>query len=304
MTHENILSSILLAASLVTFPAHAQGPIFNGVGANNLIDFTTWNMYGSASAINETPGNGFTYSNLSLTSPGTLGQGGAAFAPNTVTLNFNQAFTITFDFYISPGQPFGGSLLAGEGMTFVLTPDDPSTVNGGGPLAPIGGSDLGYGNSGLSGLAFAIDTANDGGEPIFTGQPVAPSIQILENGSVIPPLAYTETGLADIRSYYGGYYQWSTTLSYTPSGLDDMQGDLTGTINQFVGNLSFSVSATVDGTLLHNLPLYYGFTAGNGVAGDGHHVSSAVPVPEPETWVMLLAGLSLVGFAARRRRGC
>jgi hypothetical protein len=29
--------------------------------------------------------------------------------------------------------------------------------------------------------------------------------------------------------------------------------------------------------------------------------SVAVPVPEPETWAMLLAGLGLVGFAARRR---
>nr|MCU0841956.1 PEPxxWA-CTERM sorting domain-containing protein [Thiobacillaceae bacterium] len=30
---------------------------------------------------------------------------------------------------------------------------------------------------------------------------------------------------------------------------------------------------------------------------------SAAPVPEPETWAMLLAGLGLVGFAARRGRG-
>ena len=287
MKHASILSSMLFAASLAVVPAYAQGPIFNGVGADNFIDFTTWNLYGSASAVNETPGNGFTFSTLSLTSPGTGGQGGAAFAPNTVTLDFNQAFTITFDFFISPG-----TVLAGDGMTFVLTRDDPNTINKGGPLVPSGGSDLGYANSGLSGLAFAIDTFSFGSEP------TAPSIQILENGSVVP-LASTETGLADIRD--PSYFQWATTLSYTPSGFDDMQGDLTGTINQFVGSLSFSVSATVDGTLLHDLPLFYGFTGGNGLADDGHFVSSAVPVPEPETWGMLLAGLGLVGFAARRR---
>lgn len=278
---------MLFAASLAAVPAHAQGPIFNGVGAGDFIDFTTWNLYGDASASNITPGNGFTYSILSLTYPGTGDQGGAAFAPDTVALDFNQAFTINFHFYIPPG-----TVAAGDGMTFVLTPDDPNTVNSGGPLVPSGGSDLGYGNSGLSGLAFAIDTFN------FDGEPTAPSIQILENGSVVP-LAYTETGLADIRD--PSYYQWSTTLSYTPSGLYDMQGDLTGTIDQYIGSLSFSVSTTVDGTLLHNLPLYYGFTAGNGLADDGHYVSSAVAVPEPEAWAMLLAGLGLVGFAARRR---
>ncbi|MDP2031170.1 MAG: PEPxxWA-CTERM sorting domain-containing protein [Thiobacillus sp.] len=287
MKHTSFLSAMLFAASLATVPAHAQGPVFNGVGAGNLIDFTTWNLYGSANASNVTPGNGFTYSILSLTSPGTGGQGGAAFAPDTVALDFNQAFTITFDFYISPG-----TVVAGDGMTFVLTPDDPNTVDGGSPLVPSGGSDLGYGNSGLSGLAFAIDTFN------FDGEPIAPSIQILENGSVVP-LAYTETGLADIRD--PGYFQWGATLSYTPSGLDDMQGDLTGTIDQYIGSLSFSVSATVDGTLLHNQSLYYGFTGANGLADDGHYVSSAVPVPEPETWAMLLAGLGLVGWAARRR---
>lgn len=234
--------SVLFLAGLISGTAQAQGPVFNGVGAGNLIDFTTWNLYGSASASNSTPGNGFTYSNLSLTSPGTGGQGGAAFAPSTVNLDFNQAFTITFDFFISPG-----TVTAGDGMTFVLTPDNPDTVNGGNPLEPSGGSDLGYGNSGLSGLAFAIDTFN------FVGEPIAPSIQILENGSVTP-LASTETGLTDIRD--PSYFQWGTTLSYTPSGLDDFTGTLTGTIDQFIGGLSFSVSATVDGSSLDNTPLY------------------------------------------------
>jgi hypothetical protein len=284
------LLSVFLLAGLASGMAQAQGPVFNGVGAGGLIDFTTWNLYGSASAGNSTPGNGFTYSILSLTSPGTGGQGGAAFAPGTVMLDFNQAFTITFDFYISPG-----TVVAGDGMTFVLTQDDPSVVNGGNPIIVNGGSDLGYGGSGLSGLAFAIDTFH------FSGEPVSPSIQILENRSVMP-LAYTETGLADIRD--PSYFQWGVVLEYTPSGLNDMEGDLTGTINQFVGGLTFSVSTIVDGNALglHGVPVYYGFTAGNGLADDGHHVSSAIPVPEPETWGMLLAGLGLVGYAARRRR--
>ncbi|MFH1817803.1 MAG: PEP-CTERM sorting domain-containing protein [Pseudomonadota bacterium] len=285
------LLSVLFLAGLASGTAQAQGPVFNGVGAGDLIDFTTWSLYGDASASNFTPGNGFTYSLLSLTPPGNGGQAGAAFAPSTVMLDFNQSFTITFDFYMTPGL-----VAAGDGMTFVLTPDDPNTVNGGTPLVPSGGSDLGYGNSGLSGLAFAIDTFN------FDGEPVAPSIQILENGSVTP-LASTATGLVDIRD--PSYFQWGTTLSYTPSGLNDTTGTLTGTIDQFVGGLSYSVSLSLSGAIsgVHNVPLYYGFTAGNGLADDGHHVSSAVPVPEPATYAMLLAGLGLVGWRIRRLRG-
>lgn len=291
MNRLNGVLSVLLLAGLAAGTAQAQGPVFNGVGAGDLIDFTTWSFYGDASAANTTPGNGFTYSTLSLTSPGTGGQAGAAFAPSTVMLDFNQSFTITFDFFISPG-----TVAAGDGMTFVLTSDDPDTVNGGSPLEPSGGSDLGYGNSGLTGLAFAIDTFNFGGEP------TAPSIQILENGSVTP-LAYTETGLADIRD--PNYFQWHTTLSYTPSGLNDTTGTLTGTIDQYIGGLSYSVSLSLSGGIsgVHNVPLYYGFTASNGLADDGHFVSSGVPVPEPETYAMLLAGLGLVGWRIRGLRG-
>lgn len=288
MKYTTGLLSALFLAGLASGAAQAQGPVFNGVGAGNLIDFSTWSMYGNASWLNDTPGNGFTYSILTLTQQGTGGQAGAAFAPTTTMLDFNQAFTITFDFYISPG-----TVVAGDGMTFVLTPDDPGLSNLGD--VSTGGSNLGYGNSGLTGLAFAIDTFN------FQDEPAAPSIQILQNGDVTP-LAYTETGLADIRD--PSYYQWQTMLSYTPSGLNDMTGTLTGTINQYIGGLSFSVSlslngANLSGVSLHNVPLYYGFTAGNGLADDGHHVSSAVPVPEPETYLMLLAGLGLVAWRLR-----
>lgn len=41
----------------------------------------------------------------------------------------------------------------------------------------------------------------------------------------------------------------------------------------------------------------------NGLAGGNYTLSIAAAVPEPESYALLLAGLGLVGFAARRRRG-
>lgn len=281
----SFLLTALLAASLLPSISAAQGV---SIGYPTFIDYNTWNLYGSATVTNSTPGNGFTYSILDLTTAGSGGQAGAAFAPNTTTLDFDQAFSFSFSFFTRPG-----SVVRGDGMTFVLTANDPAVVNGGSPMMLNGGSALGYGGSGLGGLAFAIDTFN------FTGEPTAPSIQILENGSVTP-IAYTETGLSSI--YDPGYYQWNAVLEYTPSGNMDGMGTLTGSIDQFIGSQTFDVSTVVDGNALNlnGIPLYYGFTAGNGMADDGYYVSSATAVPEPST--ILLLGSGLAGLAAFRRR--
>jgi hypothetical protein len=193
----------------------------------------------------------------------------------------------------------------GDGMTFVLTPDDPSDGSGLG----TGGSDLGYGGSSGSSVAFAIDTFH------FETEPVSPSIQILRDGSVTP-VAVTETGLSDIRDT--SYYQWQGHLAYEPSGDDDETGTLTGSITQFVGNLIFSVSTSIDWSDVGDAvfdaetdeylgrQLYYGFTAGNGLADDGHFVSSttASVVPLPAAgWLLGTGVAALFGFARRRRGG-
>jgi len=51
--------------------------------------------------------------------------------------------------------------------------------------------------------------------------------------------------------------------------------------------------------------IYAGFTSGSSVVIDNFSITAdqfSAPIPEPETWAMLLAGLGLVGFAARRRK--
>ena len=247
-----------------------------------LTDFTSWTLAGSANALNETPGNGFTYSFLRLTHHGTGGLAGSGFAPTALVMDFNQAFHFDFNFFI-PANVDG---LRGDGMTFTLAAA---------PGLGGGGSGLGYENLHPASVAFAIDTFH------FVGEPVSPSLQILAGGNVAP-LAFTETGLGDaIRD---PNFQWRAEVDYLPSGNNDQAGVLTGRIEHF--NLgSFAVAAAVDFSALglDGSAVHYGFTASNGLATDGHWVTSANPVPEPQTWALLLAGLAAVGLLAQRRRG-
>ncbi|KQV58104.1 PEP-CTERM domain protein [Pelomonas sp. Root1217] len=269
-----LLLPLTLAASL---GAHAQ----QGVSlATGLTDFTTWSLYGSATASNMTPGNGFTYSDLQLTAAGTGGQGGAGFAPNAIALDFNQAFAFDFHFFIPVSQG-----LRGDGFTFTLS--DTAGVGG-------AGSGLGYDGLSTASVAFAIDTFH------FNGEPVSPSLQILSGGSVTP-LAATETGLGDaIRD---PDFQWYASVQYTPSGLNDNAGMLTGTIEHLnLGTFTVSAQVSFDQLGLVGTPVFYGFTAANGLATDGHFVTSAVPVPEPGSGALILAGLACLGMLARRRR--
>ena len=272
-----LLSTLLAAAAQA--PAQAQQNVNLTVGP---VDYTSWTLAGDAQAQNITPGNGFTYSLLSLTDPGIGGQAGSAFAPTGLVLDFNQAFRFDFNWFIPTVANPG---LRGDGMTFTLT-----------TAAALGngGSGLGYEGLPAASVAFAIDTFNFGGEP------VSPSVQILAGGSVTP-LAATETGLGDaIRD---PDFQWFGHLAYTPSGVGDNTGQLAAGISHI--NLgSFSAQADVDfGALgLAGATVYYGFTASNGLATDGHATSWGAPVPEPQTYALLLAGLASVLMMARRQR--
>lgn len=178
--------------------------------------------------------------------------------------------------------------LRGDGLTFTLS--DAPGVGG-------GGSDLGYGGLSPISVAFAIDTFN------FSEEAISPSLQILQHGSS-DPLAVTETGLGDaIRD---PDFQWLARVLYTPSGNEDQKGTLEGTIEHF--NLGmFSVSALVDlstfGEPIDGGHLvFFGFTASNGAATDGHYVTSAEPAPVPVPAALWLLGSALGGLGVLRRR--
>jgi hypothetical protein len=278
------LHAAVLATAL-TGPALAgQGFVYLGQA-----DYASWQLLGAAT-LSTAQANGYNYQSIALTQTGVGGSAGAAYAPGPVTLDFNQPFEFAFPFFIA-----AGSVLRGDGMAFVLASQ---------PQLGDAGSGLGY--AGLDGVAFAVDTFH------FNGEPVSPSLQILAGGEVGAPLAFSETGLGDtIRD---PALQWIGSLSYLPSGHGDETGTLTGAITRpDLGTFSvmaadvpmsaFGVAVLDPDTLaVIGRQVYYGFSAANGLADDGHFVTSAVPVPEPQTYAMLLAGMLLMGVMVQRRQ--
>lgn len=228
---------------------------------------------------------------LILTGPQQADSAGAAFSPYETTINLNEPFTVSFYFFMAPGQ-----VLSGDGMTFIMTSSAPALGTG--------GSDLGYGNSGLDGYAFGIDTFS------FAEETQAPSLQILASGSSFP-IASVATGLPSLMD--PSFFTWVATVRYEPSGNGDETGTLTGQLDQAEGELVFTVSAPVDwsntGLAVFDPEteeyvgrnLRFGFSAATGLSDDGHFVLGLEPLPEPGVAAMLVAGTAFLGTVVRRR---
>ncbi len=65
------------------------------------------------------------------------------------------------------------------------------------------------------------------------------------------------------------------------------------------GHISFSVNQTLDPSTLYYVNVT-GVTSGS-MGGAYNGAIQLAPVPEPETYAMLLAGLGLMGAVVRRR---
>lgn len=107
-----------------------------------------------------------------------------------------------------------------------------------------------------------------------------------------------------IASNVGGVTSVKSTSGTGLSGLTDI--DFGTKFGQGSGNrLSQNdwVSWSVSGLSNSNLTNMYVHVQGIGADGQNSaKYTPTSPVPEPETYAMLLAGLSLIGFSARRRK--
>ena len=79
---------------------------------------------------------------------------------------------------------------------------------------------------------------------------------------------------------------------------------MNGNLNLDGMNHAISDSASIDLAAKFGPTMYAGFTGGTGGSYAFQYITSAsiAPVPEPETYALMLAGLGLLGVVSRRRK--
>lgn len=105
---------------------------------------------------------------------------------------------------------------------------------------------------------------------------------------------------------------WSVQTTQNQDGFGNFLAVVNGTGNNRQDPLAFSITGISGDTPMSYVTLSSGNAAqgfvyfaahvtGLSTAVTSGYFGGSAPVPEPETYVMLLAGLGLVGFAARRK---
>jgi hypothetical protein len=106
----------------------------------------------------------------------------------------------------------------------------------------------------------------------------------------------------------GGATASGSSVSVNVTGLlniTDIKVSLFNSSNVLINSGGTGVSSQLFNTpLTAGLSYYYTVTGtANGAVGGAYSfIASAAPVPEPETYALMLAGIGVVGFMAARRR--
>ena len=184
-----------------------------------------------------------------------------------------------------------------NGYTFLYTP---GTVDSSGAL-------------GESGNVSMWGTHN-GGLNAFTNSPTGGNFIAFDSAYKVTPLQQTIVGLVVGQKYELGF-DWGAAqqFGFTGATTDQWQVSLgnethsTAVINNVSHGFSgwmhqtFSFTATGASEVLSFLAI--GTPAGVPPFALLDGVTLAAAVPEPSTWALMLGGVAVIGFIARRRRG-
>jgi hypothetical protein len=231
-----------------------------------VIDLSTLNLAGSAKIV----GNSLQLTNTN----GVSGAGWLTQGVSTAT-----SFSTSFAFSLQGND--SGKMADGIALAF---------QNVGTNVTGVGGGDVGYwniGGSGSSAVGSIIRswTHNEYG--------------LSTNGTVQADLTPAAFNLGASNNVTG-----TQTVSYNAT---THELTMTGTLTDGKTGLTYNISdaAIVDLSQKFGSTMYVGFTGGvAGTDADQRITSFSLisAVPEPETYAMMLAGLGLVGFAARRKK--
>jgi len=148
----------------------------------------------------------------------------------------------------------------------------------------------------VAGSAFAtdynepLDANGNIGTPVTGQAPVNGAISDKYNFSVLTAqnsIAGSVYGLGEINTIFTDVSLWNTTTgvmtSFIQNDLDGQSWSLAPTVLG-AGDYTWKITGSAAGQTFYGAEL------------------SVLAVPEPETYAMMLAGLGLLGFAARRRQ--
>jgi len=237
-----------------------------------VIDLSKLNLAGSAQMV----GNSLQLTNTNGASNGS-GVAGAGWLTQGVSTT--SSFSTSFAFSLQGND--SGKMADGIALAF---------QNVGTNVTGVGGGDVGYwniGGSGSSAVGSIIRswTHNEYG--------------LSTNGTVQADLTPAAFNLGASNNVTG-----TQTVSYNAT---THELTMTGTLTDGKTGLTYNISdaAIVDLSQKFGSTMYVGFTGGvAGTDADQRITSFSLisAVPEPETYAMMLAGLGLVGFAARRKK--
>jgi hypothetical protein len=163
-----------------------------------------------------------------------------------------------------------------------------AVASGPGYLGDLVGQDVSIGNT-ISGFGTPIADIYSFDIGTMTSEAIATSVKVkLQFGSGSTPVYDISNFAITLKDVNGIVY--GTDSTFDPSGALNLSAILLPSTVAAPGFYQFVVTGTTAGT------------AGGIYAG----ALSAAPVPEPRTWLMLLAGLGLVGMMverAKRRAG-